>query len=101
MSTTTIRMDEALKVRITAAAERAGKTPHAFMVEAITEYVEQDEEDAAFHRLGLERLEEMQRTGMAVAWEDVKQWLQATAKGERPEWPKARKIDGLAARDED
>lgn len=100
MSTTTIRLDEALKARIAAAAERAGMTSHAFMVEAITEHVEQDEEDAAFHRTGLERLEEMQRTGMAVAWEDVEKWLQATAKGERPEWPEARKIDGLTARGE-
>jgi predicted transcriptional regulator len=101
MSTTTIRLDEALKARIAAAAERAGKTSHAFMIEAITEHVEHEEQDAEFHRLGLERLEEMQSTGMAVPWEDVKNWLQATAKGERPEWPQARKIDGLSAHDED
>lgn len=91
MSTTTIRLDEALKARITAAAERAGKTPHAFMVEAITEHVEQDELDADFQRIAEERWEEVQRTGMTVAWEDVKAWLQATARGEDLDFPEARK----------
>ncbi len=35
MATTTIRLNEAMKARIAAAAERAGKTAHAFMLEAI------------------------------------------------------------------
>ncbi len=91
MSTTTIRLDEVLKARIAAAAERAGKTPHAFMIEAITEHVEHDEVDAEFHRLAEERWEEVKRTGMTVPWEDVKAWLEATARGEDPDFPAARK----------
>jgi predicted transcriptional regulator len=92
MSTTTIRLDEALKARITAAAERAGKTPHAFMVEAITEHVELEEEDTEFHRLAEERWEEVQRTGMAVTWEDMTAWVEARARGENPERPTPRKL---------
>jgi predicted transcriptional regulator len=91
MGTTTIRLDEKLKARIAAAA-RAGKTPHAFMLEAIAESVEQAELDAEFHRVADERWAEIQATGMAVAWEDLKPWLEAKARGEDPERPKPRKF---------
>jgi len=51
VSTTTIRIDDTLKARLAAAAERAGTTPHAFILEAIERTVEQDEQDEAFHEL--------------------------------------------------
>jgi predicted transcriptional regulator len=91
MGTTTIRLDEKLKARIAAAAERAGKTPHAFMLDVIAESVEQDELDAEFHRVADERWAEIQATGETVPWDDVKAWLEAQARGESPDWPAARK----------
>ncbi len=36
MSTTTIRIEDELKARVAAVAERAGKTAHACMLDAIT-----------------------------------------------------------------
>ena len=51
MATTTIRIEDDLKARVAAAAERAGKTPHAFILDAIAETVTQAEQDEAFHRL--------------------------------------------------
>jgi predicted transcriptional regulator len=92
MVTTTIRLDEELKARVAAAAERSGKTPHAFMLEAIAESVEQDEVDAEFHRIADERWAEIQATGETVAWEDMKAWLEARVRGENPERPKPRKF---------
>jgi predicted transcriptional regulator len=91
MATTTIRLDEELKARVAAAAERSGKTPHAFMLEAIAESVEHDEADAEFHRIADERWAEIQATGETVPWEDVKAWLEAHARGETLPWPAARK----------
>ena len=41
MSTTTIRIEEDLKARIAAAAHLAGKTSHAFILDAIAQTVEQ------------------------------------------------------------
>ena len=35
MSTTTIRIDDDLKARVTAAAQRAGKTAHAFILDEL------------------------------------------------------------------
>jgi predicted transcriptional regulator len=36
MATNTIRIDDELKKRVSTAAERVGKTTHAFILEAIT-----------------------------------------------------------------
>ena len=40
-TTTTIRIDDELKSRVAVAAEIAGKTIHAFILDAISETVEQ------------------------------------------------------------
>lgn len=91
MATTTIRIEAALKARIAAAAERAGKTPHAFMLDAIAETVEQVELDEAFHRVADERWTKVLTTGKTVPWDEAKAWLEARSRGERPREPAARK----------
>lgn len=92
MSTTTIRIDEDLKSRVTVAAQRAGKTPHAFIVEAIARTVEQAEQDEAFDRLADERWAALVDSGRSVGWTDARAWLEARARGERPRRPAARKL---------
>jgi predicted transcriptional regulator len=91
MTTTTIRIDEALKARIAAAAERAGKTAHAFMLEAIAQQVEQEEADAAFDRVAEERWAKVLATGQTVDWEDAKAWLNARLRGDLRRKPVPRK----------
>jgi predicted transcriptional regulator len=49
MSTTTIRLPEDLKARVTAAAKRAGTTSHNFILEAIAEKADQEERRGDFH----------------------------------------------------
>ena len=44
MSTTTIRLPDDLKARLAAAAERAGTTSHNFILQAILEKTEQEEQ---------------------------------------------------------
>jgi predicted transcriptional regulator len=92
MSTTTIRIDEDLKARVASAAERAGKSAHAFIVEAIEQTVDQAEADDDFHRLADARWAKVLATGETVAWDDAKAYLEARARGERPDRPKARRI---------
>jgi predicted transcriptional regulator len=91
MTTTTIRLDDELKARIAVAAERAGKTSHAFIVDAIAETVEQSELDEAFHGVADERWERILVTGQTVPWDDAKAWLEARSRGEQPPRPSARK----------
>ena len=82
MATTTIRMNDELKARVAAMAERAGKTTHAFILDAITQTVEQAEQDKAFHALGAERWQAMQATGQTVPWDEAKAYLAARAQAE-------------------
>ena len=90
MSTTTIRIDEELKSRVAVAAQRAGKTAHAFIVDAIAQTVEQAELDEAFDQIADERWAALLANGKSVAWSDAKAWLDARARGERPRRPAAR-----------
>jgi predicted transcriptional regulator len=91
MATTTIRIDEALKARIAAAAETAGTTAHAFMLDAIAQALEQVEIDEAFHRLADERWARLLATGKTVSWDAAKGWIEARSRGEQPHRPQARK----------
>jgi predicted transcriptional regulator len=91
MTTTTIRIEDTLKARVAAAAERAGKTTHAFILDAIAATVEQDELDTAFHRLADERWTKLLATGKTVPWDDAKAWLEARSQGKSPPKPAARK----------
>ena len=91
MSTTTIRIEDDLKARVSAAAEKIGKTAHAFILDALTQTVEQAELDNAFQALADERWANIRTTGKTVAWDDAKAYLAARAKGERARKPAARK----------
>ncbi len=94
MATTTIRIEDDLKARVAAAAERAGKTPHAFILDAIAETVTQAEQDEAFHRLAEGRWANLLESGGTVAWDDAKAWLGARSRGEHPHKPVARRRGG-------
>jgi predicted transcriptional regulator len=92
MSTTTIRIEDDLKARITAAAQCAGKTAHAFILEAISQTVEQVELDNAFHAVADQRWANIQASGKTVPWDDAKAYLTARANGEPNRKPAARKL---------
>ena len=90
-TTTTIRLEGDLKLRVAAAAERSGKTAHAFILDAIAQTVEQAEVDAQFRRVAGERWANVMATGKSVPWEAAKAYLEARSTGQRPRKPVARK----------
>jgi predicted DNA-binding protein len=90
MSTTTIRLEDEMKSRINAAAAQAGKTAHAFILDALAQKVEQVEQDNAFHALADERWARIRATGKTVAWDDARAYLAARANGEKPRKPAAK-----------
>jgi predicted transcriptional regulator len=92
MSTTTIRIEDALKARVAAAAQRAGKTAHAFILDAICQTVEQVELDNAFDTLADQRWANIQATGKTVPWDDAKAYLVARANGEPQTKPAAGQL---------
>jgi predicted transcriptional regulator len=92
MSTTTIRLSEELKARVVQAAERAGTTPHNFILQAIAEKTEMDELSAQFHDVAEERYAEIVSTGKAIPWSEMKEYLVGRVAGARVKRPVAKKM---------
>lgn len=90
MPTTTIRLPDELKARVARAAERAGTTPHNFIVEAIAAKTEAEERRNEFHALADERYAEILRTGKTVPWEEARNYLLELAAGKPAKRPAAR-----------
>lgn len=90
-TTTTIRLTEALKARVTNAAEHAGKTAHAFILDAIEQGVEQAELRADFHRIADERRARLLDDGKTIPLEAASDCFAARGRGEKPARPVVRK----------
>ena len=84
MSTTSLKLPEPLKQRISVLAEAAGKTPHAFMVEALTEQTERTEKRQAFLQNAVHAKQHYEQTDIAFAAEDVHNYLKAKIQGKTP-----------------
>ena len=93
MQTTTIRLDDSMKERIAAAADQAGKSAHAFILDAIAQTVEQVELDSEFNDIADERWKGILACGKTVSWEDAKAYLAAKSGGESPSKPTARNVN--------
>ena len=92
MSTTTIRIEDDLKARVVVAAQHAGKTAHAFILDAISQTVEQVELDNAFSAVADQRWANIQASNKTVPWDDAKAYLAARANGKPTRKPAARKL---------
>jgi predicted transcriptional regulator len=84
MSTTTIRIDDDLRERVATAAERAGKSPHASIVEAIAATVNESELREAFYQIGTERWQKIAAGGKTVSMQEMSDYVSARTKGHKP-----------------
>lgn len=91
MSTTTIRLPAELKARITGAAERAGKTTHGFILEAIAEKAEREEVRAGFDEEADRRFANIVSSGETVGWGDMRRYLKERVTGREAPRPIATK----------
>lgn len=92
MSTTTIRLPEDLKKRIAQAAESAGTSSHAFIIEAIEESVEAAERRREFYEIAERRYAEVAESGKAISWSDMRTYLLDRVVGKKPPRPKPKKL---------
>lgn len=90
-ATTTLKLPEHLKKRIAPLAESAGKTPHAWMVEAIEVQAALAEKRKAFVADALAAEQEAEKRGVAYRAENVHRYLRARAAGKKARRPKAVK----------
>ena len=91
MSTTTIRLPQALKARIEAAAARTGKSAHTLILEAISEKAELEERRLAMNDEADSRMANAESTGETLAWSDMRRYLEDRAAGKFSSRPKATK----------
>ena len=87
-SSTTLKLSEELKARIAALAEAEGKTPHAYMVEALQEKTDRAERRREYLEAGATAVRNYERTGIAYAMEDVERYILGIAAGKKPPRPK-------------
>ncbi len=92
MSTTTVRLPEELKERIARAAQRAGKTSHAFILDAIAGSVEEAELRDDFHSTAEQRYAQIVASGKTISWQEMRSYLEERIAGRKPRRPGARKL---------
>lgn len=91
-STTIIRLPKELKDKVARAAERMGKTPHGFILEAIAEKAECEERRAAFVETVEQRYSRIVASGKTVAWPEMREYLERRITGRRTGRPKPRRL---------
>ncbi len=92
MSTTTIRLPAELKTRVAAAADRAGKTPHSFILEAIAEKADQEERRSDFDELAERRYADIVASGKTISWNELRKYLENRLTGKPTRRPVARRL---------
>ncbi len=92
MSTTTLKLPEDLKQRIAAVAADAGKSPHAFMVEALAAQTALAERRRVFVAAAHAAAQEVAQYGLVYDADEVFGYLQDKLKGKRTRRPKAVKL---------
>jgi len=88
----TLKLTDALKARINDLAASSGKSPHAFMVDALAARIEQEESRAAFVDSALQARQEVATYGRVADGADVHKWLLKRAGGGKAARPRARKL---------
>ena len=89
---TTLKVPDELRARLAAQAEAEGKTPHAYMLEALREKADRADRRREYLAAGEASMREYERTGIAYAMEDVEQYILGIAAGKKPGRPKPVKV---------
>ena len=75
MSTTTLRIDESLRDRISRLAQALSQTPHSFMVEALAQKADEAEWRLGVQGLAQQRDIALQAGEPGVEWHEMKTYL--------------------------
>ena len=92
MPAVTLELPESLKERINALAAASGKSPHAFMVDALAAQIAREENRGAFVASALESRQKVATYGKVMEAADVHSWLLSRASGAKAARPRARKL---------
>jgi predicted transcriptional regulator len=87
-ATTTLKLPEELKARIASAAQASGKSPHAFMLEALEAQARLAEMRESFFADAVASGAEVDAGGALYAMEDVQAYILARTSGKVAKRPK-------------
>lgn len=90
--TTTLKLPEDIKERIAAAAEVAGKTPHAYMIDALSAQTALDERRRALVQAAHLAEQEVVEYGLVYDADEVFSHIQAKTAGKSGKRPQAKKL---------
>lgn len=88
-ATTTLKLPEELKARIASAAQASGKSPHAFMVEALEAQARLAEMRQSFINDAIASAAQVDAGGALYAMEDVQAYILARTAGKPAKRPKS------------
>jgi predicted transcriptional regulator len=91
-TSTTLKLPPELKDRVADAAQAAGQSPHAFMVEAIEAQTRLAERRREFVASALEAEREVAQSGLVYDGDEVLSYLQSKLSGQPGRRPRRRKI---------
>jgi predicted transcriptional regulator len=92
MSTTTIRIPDELKARLSRIAEQEGTSTHGLILDAIAEKADALEQRQSFYAEAEARYADVIKTGLAITWEDMSEYLDARMAGKSPPHPVPKPI---------
>jgi predicted transcriptional regulator len=90
MAATSLKLPDPLKRQLSRLAQQAGKTPHAFMVEALSREAQRAELRARFVTEAVESERETLASGKAHSLQAAFGYLEAKVTGRKVKLPKAR-----------
>ena len=92
MPTTTIRLPVDIKARIAQVALMSNTNAHSFILQAIADKLAVAEQQADFLATAQQRYARIATTGHAIAWADMRHYLQERASGKPAAKPKSRRL---------
>ena len=91
-NTTSLKLPDDLKDKVSELAHGVAQTPHAYMVEAIAEKVARDEKRQEFLATGLQAAARFKRTGIVYPHKETMAYIRARAAGKKARKPKSVRI---------
>lgn len=91
-ASTTLKLPENLKKRIAPLASSAGKTPHAWMVEALEMQAALAEKRKMFVAAAVAAEKEVEKTGLVHDADDVFAYLKDKLAGKKPKRPRSIRL---------
>ncbi|MGB7761169.1 MAG: CopG family ribbon-helix-helix protein [Bryobacteraceae bacterium] len=88
LSTTSLKLDSAMKQRVRRLASVRRRSPHWVMREAVEQYVEREEKREQFRQDALAAWAEYQTTGLHVTSGEADAWLAKLEAGKHAATPK-------------